>query len=224
METREPNNRTPLLEARELSRRLSDDRLVFENVSLAIHSKDRWAIQGPTGSGKTLLLRCLALLDPADSGQVLWNGQTIAKAEVPSFRHSNIYLHQTPSLLEGDVGSNLEAPFAFQQHHQSTYNEERIVAWLTQLGFSTTFLKAESGNLSGGERQVVSLLRALQLSPTILLLDEATVALDENTTLKVESLVNDWVGEEGTSRATVWVSHSEEQLKRVSDESMWLAK
>ena len=89
-----------LLEAHNLVRRQPfGDRRLLEDISLALHPGDRAAVAGPSGSGKTLLLRALSLLDPIDSGRVLWHGQPIRNQEVPGFRCRAIYFHQRPAFL-----------------------------------------------------------------------------------------------------------------------------
>ncbi len=71
-------------------------------------------------------------------------------------------------------------------------------------------------DLSGGEAQLVALLRAIQLDPQVLLLDEPTAALDREATGAVEQLVELWFADERDRRATVWVSHDGRQAARVA--------
>ena len=69
--------------------------------------------------------------------------------------------------------------------------------------------------MSGGESQIVALVRVLQLEPTLLFLDEPTAALDDHTTRMIERLVTNWF--EPSERALIWVSHNKEQIARVAD-------
>ena len=190
-------------------------RWLLANVSLTIAAGERLALVGPSGSGKTLLLRSLALLDPADEGEIRWQGERVHGHRVPAFRSRVIYLHQRPALAEGTVEANLRQPFEFGVHRARQFDRGRIVAALEALGRGEAFLAKHQRDLSGGEAQLTALLRAMQLDPDMLLLDEPTAALDADATKLVETLVANWQQERTADRATVWVSHDAEQARRV---------
>ena len=92
-----------MLEAQQISRQANDGTWLLKHVSIHIQPGDRWALSGPTGSGKTVLLRVLSLLDEADEGRLLWKGHEIPDQQVPEFRSQVVYLHQRPVLIEGTV-------------------------------------------------------------------------------------------------------------------------
>jgi len=208
----------PLVQAVDLSRRHPrEPRWLLDHVSLEIHAGERLAVVGPTGSGKSLLLRAIALLDTLDEGELIWQGAKVASNAVPRYRSQVIYLQQRPALFEGTVETNLQRPFDLKQHQHRTYNHERTLELLAQCGREAAFLKLSSRNLSGGESQVVALVRALQLDPTVLLLDEPTAALDATSVQQIEELVTQWLEDRRDDRAVVWVSHSESQQNRVAD-------
>lgn len=206
---------TPMLQATGL-RRLASERILLDDVSLLIQGGDRIAIVGPTGSGKTLLLRSIAKLDPLDAGDVHWQGTPVRGNDIPTFRSQVIYLHQRPALVEGTVEDNLRQPFTLLVHRDKQFNRERVAGLLSSLGRGDSFLSQQQRDLSGGESQLTSLLRAIQLDPNILLLDEPTAALDAASTGMVENLVTRWLDEMPMARATVWVTHDRDQSQRVS--------
>lgn len=214
---------TPLLEARGISRRrpTTSEEWLLEDIWLSIEAGRRLALVGPTGAGKTILLRALAVLDPIDAGEVFWSGQAVPDADVPEFRRRVVYLHQRPVLIEGTVEDNLRLPFRFASS-TSPYDRSQVQRMLSTLGREAPFLDRTTRNLSGGEAQIVALLRALQLDPAVLLLDEPTAALDSETVASIETLVERWFREGVSTRATLWVSHDAAQAMRVADQTVRL--
>ena len=206
-----------MLEAVELSRRTAAGDFLLHGVSFRVKAAERWCILGPTGSGKTLLLRALALLDAVDSGEVRWQGEPITDFEVPAYRRKVIYLHQRPALVEGSVEDNLLLPWTFKAGRKPGLRRENVLHFLSCIGRGADFLERQSRQLSGGERQIVALLRALQLEPQVLLLDEPTAALDVKSTHCVEEIVQTYLKESPVTRASVWVTHDLDQVPLVAD-------
>ncbi len=215
--------KSPLIEARSVCRRHPEgDGWLLDGVSAALPPGERLALAGPSGSGKTLLLRAMALLDPVDGGEILWRGEPVARADVPLFRSRVMYLHQRPALMGDSVEAALRRPFRLKVHGKSHYDEPRILDWLGQLGRSADLLRRPTAELSGGERQIVALLRAIQLDPTALLLDEPTAALDPAAAESVERLVAQWFEAAPGQRAYCWVGHHEQQTTRMTDRTLRL--
>jgi len=206
----------PLLQAAEIGRRAPGGDWLYRKLSLKVAPGDRWAVTGPIGSGKTLLLRALALLDPVDEGAILWENAPVPDKDVPAFRRQVTFLHQRPVLLEGTVEENLRLPHTFHQNRDANFDREETLRRLSELGLDATFLDRRHHELSGGEAQIVALLRALQLEPGVLLLDEPTGALDTEATAVIERMVADWQQRDLRRRATVWVSHDSRQVDRVA--------
>jgi putative ABC transport system ATP-binding protein len=210
----------PTLILQNLSRQVQN-RWLWQALNLEIYPGDRIAIKGASGIGKSLLLRTIAGLEPLQTGQILFQGQSLAMLSMPDYRAKVMYLHQRPALLEGTVEDNLKVPFQLKIHRHQRYNRDLILTYLTQLDRPISFLGTPSPVLSGGEMQIVALLRSLQLSPQILLLDEPTASLDDQTTLQVEFLLTQWQAAD-PQRILIWVSHNVAQLKRVCDRWMEL--
>ena len=236
-----PSN-TILIEARNIARRHPDGRRwLLEDVSLEVSAGERLSIAGPSGSGKTLLLRALAVLDPVDGGEVRFQGRPVYREAVPGFRRAVVYLHQRPALWEETVEAALRRPFSLAVHRRRRFDARQIGCLLVRLGRDNAFLAKRSADLSGGEIQIVALLRALQLDPTVLLLDEPTAALDTRTSVAVEELLLDWVrpkNDSGTvpvfpqenrdcpppepGRALDWVTHDKGQARRMTRRTLWM--
>lgn len=210
---------TPLLALRDLCLAgHGDGPLLLDHISAAVSAGDRIALSGGSGAGKSLLLRTMALLEIPGGGELLWRGQAIARAEIPLYRSQVIYLHQRPALGSGSVADCLRQVFNLKIHRGKQYAEAAILDYLADIGLDRRFLDKHLGDLSGGEAQIAALLRAIQLQPQILLLDEPTAALDAGKTLAIEKIVGHWHAA-AQPRAYVWISHNPEQSRRVADQT-----
>ena len=208
----------PLLQLAHVGRRKPGSTAwLLRDLSLDLAAGDRLAIVGPTGAGKTLLLRSVALLDPLDSGEMRWRGQPVAPASIPAFRSRNIYLHQRPALLPGTVEANLRIAFSLSANRSRGFDIKEAISLVERVGRDESFLKRSVQNLSGGEGQMVAFLRALLLQPDALLLDEPTASLDSATAGVLEDLVAHWCANRVTQRAFIWVTHQIDQARRVSN-------
>lgn len=192
------------------------DRPLLSGISLRVDPSTRLGLVGSSASGKSSLLRVMAMLDPITGGQMLFRGQTVPDTEIPSFRRQVVYLAQHPSMILGTVRANLEAPFCFKSA-ATEFDLTRVLSLFERLGKPASILDQTTDQLSGGERQLIALVRALQLDPAVLLLDEPTSALDDDAAGKFESLLEHW-RQDGASRSFVWVSHDGRQVERMTDQ------
>jgi putative ABC transport system ATP-binding protein len=212
----------PLLSIENLSRKLSQ-RWIWQGVRFELRGGNCVGLIGASGTGKTLLLRSLVALDPIDRGKIRFKGRSLENWSVPAYRTQVVYLPQRPAQFEGTVESNLQQVFQFAAHRQNEYSRKQIEQYLDILGRSSDFLQLSAPQLSGGEGQILALLRALQLKPTILLLDEPTASLDLDTTMKVEQLLTDWLASE-VERGLLWTSHDSKQIERVTTRQIYLSE
>lgn len=205
-----------LLRASGLACALADGRTLWHDLQCALHAGESLAVTGPSGVGKTLLLRTLAGLRSADAGEVWFDGRRLGDWWLPEYRARVVYLAQRPGLPDGSVGEALAAPFALRVHRHQCFAREDAVRLLMELDVPPTFLDQATDDLSGGEAQVAALVRALLIEPRVLLLDEPTAALDPQRTQRVEALLRTWLAN-GPQRACVWVSHDAAQIERVAN-------
>lgn len=212
---------SPLLLARGLRKQVGE-RLLWQGLGIALGPGERLALVGPAGCGKTLLLRQLAWLDPLDGGQVLLRGLPPQGWSLPRYRTQVAYLAQRPPVVAGTVAQNLAEPWTYRCHQGRSPQPERLLAWLDQLGRGASFLDQDAARLSGGETQLLALLRLLQLDPVVLLLDEPSASLDGATTLKLEALLLQWLG--NGERALILTSHDPAQVQRCCDRQLELGQ
>lgn len=218
-------NTKTCLSVHQVGRRI-EGKWLWRNLTFSLKPGSRLGLVGASGKGKTLLLRALAGLDPLDEGHILWPKEQQENCNLnpnllPYYRSQAIYVHQQPSVFEGTVEENLQLVYSLNTHQNKTYDLGYLQTLLAQLSRSKDFLQKSAMNLSGGERQILSLIRALQLHPMILFLDEPTASLDPKTTEQVEELINNWI-EENPDRCCIWTSHDSQQMERVANDRLEL--
>src|SRR5690242_10113074 len=150
-----PKENGLLLKAQAIGRRApGSDRWLLRDISLEIRAGERIAVLGPSGSGKSLLLRVLAQLDAIEAGSLELRGQATGSMGVPDYRRSVIYLHQRPVLFDGTVECNLQQPYALKIHRDRRYDGKRVLDLLGAVGRDNEFLRKLNSDLSGGEAQI----------------------------------------------------------------------
>lgn len=213
---------TGLLDARQLQFRIGS-RTLWSELSITLQPGERLAVSGPSGTGKTLLLRTLAGLESLANGNIMFENRPLQEWSMPQYRARVVYVAQTSALREGTVREAIEAPFRLRVRRGERPPMEIVREHLAALGHSDELLSQPCEHLSGGEREIVAMLRVLAVAPRILLLDEPTASLDPATAANVESLVARWLAED-PQRATIWTSHDAAQLERVCDRVLLLRK
>jgi putative ABC transport system ATP-binding protein len=161
------------------------------------------AITGPSGSGKSLFLRMIADLDP-NQGEVWQNGRERASMPAPEWRRQATYV---------SAESGWWADLVIEHFPADRRNETATLS--TRLGLRADILQAPVAQLSTGEKQRLSLVRALVRNPPVLLLDEPTGPLDEDSVVRVEALL----GERMASGISILlVTHDPGQAERLGNQ------
>ena len=168
------------------------------SVSFDLQDGECVALQGPSGVGKTLLLRSIADLDP-NEGTVKLDGTLREAMPAPAWRKHVTYLAAEPGWWSDTV-----------QDHFTAWDD--ALPLVTRLGLPDNCGPWPIQRLSTGERQRLGLVRALMLRSRVLLLDEPTSALDSASAAVVESLIAERISN-GTS--VVWSTHDNAQARRV---------
>ncbi|MGJ5049889.1 ABC transporter ATP-binding protein [Bradyrhizobium oligotrophicum] len=179
---------------------------VLRGVDLDVSSGERVALTGESGSGKSTLLHLIAGLDAADSGDILLDGAAVgalddsARAAVRRERLGLVFqqFNLVPSL---SVQDNLSFQARLAGRHDPAWHSELV----ERLGLKP-LLKRYPEQLSGGQQQRVAIGRALAIKPALLLADEPTGNLDEDTADEVMALTRDLVARTGCG--FLMVTHS----------------
>jgi glutamate/aspartate ABC transporter, ATP-binding protein len=176
-----------MLELRNISKKFGDKQ-ILKDFNLIVPEKQVLAIVGPSGGGKTTLLRMLAGLETIDSGQVIYNGEILDVAELEKrnllgFVFQDFQLFPHLSVLE-----NLTLSPIHTMNVSKEEAEEKAQDLLARLGLSE-HTKDYPYSLSGGQKQRVALARAMMINPEIIGYDEPTSALDPALRLEVEKLI-----------------------------------
>jgi len=214
----------PTLEAKKISSQIKKSgTALLKSVSLSLFPQDKLVLTGESGSGKTLLLKTLVLLEPISEGEVFFEGRKLESTQMPAYRSRVIYLSQKSSFVEGSVEENLTWSFHLKTHQKRTYSKPLVLDYLKRFNLNESFLSLHAKQLSGGEGQIVALIRALILNPKVLLLDEPTASLDINRAQIFERLILDWIGA-NPDRSFIWVTHQKEQEQRLGNKVLTLSE
>ena len=175
------------LQLQDLSLQYNNKATLFQNVNLTIESGDFVIITGPSGGGKSSLLRLINRLQEPTSGTISIDGKVLTGYDVTQIRQRIGYVQQTPIVFDDTVRNNLLLPFTFKTASDitkpnDTHLQEKLNAYLLH----DISLDDRALELSVGQKQRLALIRTLLVNPNILLCDDPTSALDPESRTIVE--------------------------------------
>ncbi|WP_199062636.1 iron ABC transporter ATP-binding protein FetA [Serratia sp. ASV30] len=189
-----------------------DEQVILDAVSFTLKPGEFKLITGPSGCGKSTLLKIVSSLLSPTRGNITFNGQNIDDVAPEEYRKQVSYCFQTPALFGDTVYDNLALPY---QIRKLKPDEKKMCQDLAQLALPDSMLKKGINELSGGEKQRISLIRNLQFMPKVLLLDEVTSALDEDNKRNVNELIHHLVAEQGLG--VLWVTHDKDEIAHADE-------
>jgi D-methionine transport system ATP-binding protein len=192
-----------------------DGRYLLKNISFTLAQSSRLGIVGASGSGKSTLLRAIVRLIAPISGKILFEGRDISSILPQDLRRRIVLLPQDTNLLGMRVREAIAYPLVLQKLGRGEV-DRRVECWRQKLFIPDEWLDKEELQLSGGQKQIVAIARALVLSPQILLLDEPTSALDFGRAKQILSILQE------LNISIVLVSHQWDLLKDFCDRLVYL--
>ncbi len=209
----------PLIEVSQLCQQKQGQELL-KRIDLNLYPAEVLVMIGPSGGGKSTLLRLLNRLDEASSGQILLRGQDIRELKPSQLRRRVAMVLQKPVMFSGTLLQNLQHSYALRRETPPAEDSAQLREVLELCGLDPELLAREAGQLSVGQQQRVSLARVLLNRPEVLLLDEPTSALDRPSVDRLgevlRRLCREW------QLAILMISHDLRLAERVADRVAFL--
>jgi putative ABC transport system ATP-binding protein len=189
-------------------------RLVLADLEFTIPAGRITVLVGPSGEGKTSLLRILNRLDEPSRGEILYRGRTLVDWPVRELRRRVGFVFQTPVMFAGSVADNLRAAARIAGVLNADFAAGEEMA-MKRAQIEPSLLDRPGDELSVGQQQRVNLARALMTAPETLLLDEPTSALDSETAVRLLNTVRDLSRDERLT--VVFATHRLEEARQIAD-------
>lgn len=192
-----------ILEAHNIKYSYDGNKAVLKNVSIEFEVGKIYAILGPSGCGKTTLLSLLGGLDSPSDGQILFEGEDIEKKGLAFHRKSNVaFIFQSYNLID----------YMTPTENVALTSKLPPLPILERLGLTKEESKRNVLKLSGGQRQRVAIARALASDASVILADEPTGNLDEDTAVEITGILKECAHQ--MQKCVVIVTHSNDLAKQ----------
>lgn len=190
---------------------------ILQDINFTIEKQDKVILFGPSGAGKSTLLFLLNRLNDPEQGSIYFNGKPIEEHSITELRKRVGLVLQAPNLFPGTVLDNIKyGPSLFGE-----WEEQQGQKLLDYVQLPSDYLDREVDQLSGGEKQRVSLARTLANSPEVLLLDEPTSALDYRTAEEIEEVLECLMEEHKLTM--LMVTHNLNQARRLGNRGLFIS-
>jgi tungstate transport system ATP-binding protein len=200
-----------------VTRRLGS-KTILRNISLKVENAETLAIMGPSGAGKTSLLRIINLLDRPDGGKVFIDGQDVRDGNRLEIQRSMAMVFQKPVPFSMSVYDNIA--YGMRLRRAGRRDIDDAVAGALKLLAMQGKERQYARSLSGGEAQRLAFARVCVLKPKLLLLDEPTANLDPANAKILEHAITDINERHGTT--VIMVTHNIHQAKRLCKNSVFM--
>ena len=195
--------------------------VALKDITFDLYPGETLGLVGASGCGKSTLAKAIVFLDPANRGEVLWEGELMKKEnpqQIKQLRKNIQFIFQDPYAALHPlktIAAAIEEVLLVHTSLTSLERSKRITTLLTQVGLSVEFCERYPHQLSGGQRQRVVIARALAVEPKVLLCDESVAALDISVQAQVLNLLNHLKTE--LKLSYLFVSHDLNVVKHMAD-------
>ncbi len=207
-----------MIQIKELSKSF-ENKQILNNVNLDIYDNETLVILGPSGQGKTVLIKTLNRLIEPDSGSIIFDGidiRNLKKSELTEFRKKIAFVFQNSALFDFlSVKDNLSLFMIMHQNARRKEINEKVQEALSFVGLNSDTLKKFPEELSGGMRKRVAIARAMINRPKYVFYDEPTSGLDKTNADNISELINLLKKEINTT--SIVVTHDIDLMRTVSD-------
>ena len=201
-------------------RQTRENQIVLDGINLEIERGVITALIGPSGAGKTSLLRLLNRLDEPAGGEIFYRARLISEYQIQELRRQIGFVFQTPVMFPGTVRDNLRTALEIAGKSASADSDRLISETLDIAELEPVLAERDGAKLSVGQKQRVNIARALMLAPEVLLMDEPTSALDPQTADRLMETVRRLAQEKKIT--VVMVTHRLTEARRASDRTIFM--